>query len=125
MTWSAPSERIKSSLPVLSTPVTSAPYILVSWTANVPAPPAAPLIRTLCPCWTCPLSRIPCRAMTAACGMQVFPALRLDDDVGDLAALLVRHYLDDAAELGTVRRPRLEPDKTWFLQVALRSSLRP
>src|SRR5215204_1989136 len=49
MTWSAPSERIKSSLPVLSTPVTSAPYNLASWIANVPAPPPAPLIITFLP----------------------------------------------------------------------------
>src|SRR5919107_1176018 len=69
MTWSAPNERIKCSLPVLSTPVTSAPYNLASCTANVPAPPPAPLIKTFCPGWTCPLSRIPCRAITAACGM--------------------------------------------------------
>src|SRR5918993_1128289 len=25
--------------------------------------------QTFCPGWTCPLSRIPCRAITAACGM--------------------------------------------------------
>src|SRR5215204_3053827 len=49
MTWSAPNERKKSSLPVLSTPVTSAPYILASCTANVPAPPPAPLIKTFLP----------------------------------------------------------------------------
>src|SRR5829696_3413365 len=69
MTWSAPSERIKPNLPVLSTPVTSAPYILASCTANVPAPPPAPLIRIFCPGWIFPLSRVPGRAITAACGM--------------------------------------------------------
>ena len=50
-------------------PVTSAPYILASCTANVPAPPPAPLIQTF---WLPgrPLyRRFPCRAMTAACGM--------------------------------------------------------
>src|SRR5215208_1197949 len=53
--------------------------------------------------------------------LQPFPALRLDDDVGDLAALLVFYNIGDAADLTTVRRPRLEPDETSFLQVVLRS----
>ena len=39
------SERMKPSLPVLSTPVTSAPCSLASWMANEPAPPPAPLIK--------------------------------------------------------------------------------
>ena len=47
------------------------------------------------------------------------PSLRLDDDVRDLPALLVRHHLGDAADLRTVSRPRFEPDKTSFLQVDL------
>src|SRR5829696_5609939 len=57
--------------------------------------------------------------------LQPFPALRLDDDVGDLAALLVFYNIGDAADLATVRRPRLEPDETSFLQVVLRSSFLP
>ena len=49
MTWSAPSERTKSSLSVLQTPVTSAPRDLAIWTANGPTLPDAPSIRTLSP----------------------------------------------------------------------------
>src|ERR687898_932671 len=75
MTWSAPNERIKSSLPVLSTPVTSAPYFLASCTANVPAPPPAPLIKTFCPGWTCPLSRIPCRRSLPLAGWPLLPRM--------------------------------------------------
>ena len=48
MTWSAPSERTRSTLAVLQTPVTSAPEALAIWTAKVPTPPDAPMIRT---CW--------------------------------------------------------------------------
>src|SRR5437867_1398932 len=75
MTWSAPSELIKSNLPVLSTPVTSAPYNLASCTANVPAPPPAPLIKTICPGLTCPLSRTPlqgdhCRLRDGRCFLE-------------------------------------------------------
>ena len=33
---------------VLVTPVTSDPYDLAIWTAKVPTPPEAPLIRTFC-----------------------------------------------------------------------------
>src|SRR5215217_7794554 len=40
--------------------------------------------------------------------LQPFPALRLDDDVGDLVALLVFYHIGDAADLATVRRPRLD-----------------
>src|SRR5215218_6285197 len=57
--------------------------------------------------------------------LQPFSPLRLDDDVGDLAALLVFYQIGDAADLATVRRPRLEPDETSFLQVVLRSSFLP
>ena len=42
-------DRIVSTFLVLQTPVTSAPNHLASCTANVPTPPDAPLIRTLCP----------------------------------------------------------------------------
>ena len=38
-----------STLPVLHTPVTSAPNDFAIWTAKVPTPPVAPLIRTFCP----------------------------------------------------------------------------
>ena len=55
--------------------------------------------------------------------LQLLPFFRLDDDVRDLPALLVRHYLDDASELRSVSRPRLEPDKTSLLQVVLQISL--
>src|SRR5712691_2459280 len=46
MTWSAPSDRTSSTLRVPHTPVTSAPSNLAIWTAMVPTPPEAPLIRT-------------------------------------------------------------------------------
>ena len=49
MTWSAPSERTRSTLLVLHTPVTSAPSALAICTANVPTPPDAPMISTLLP----------------------------------------------------------------------------
>src|SRR5215208_1847712 len=68
MTWSAPSERTRSTLRVLHTPVTSAPKCLAICTANVPTPPDAPLISTFCPGWICPLSRRPCSAVSAATG---------------------------------------------------------
>src|SRR5260221_446306 len=54
---------------VLHTPVTSAPNALANCTANEPTPPEAPLIRTFCPAWMCPVSRRPCRAVMAATGM--------------------------------------------------------
>ena len=49
MTWSAPSERTRSTFAVLHTPVTSAPNALASCTAKVPTPPDAPMISTCCP----------------------------------------------------------------------------
>ena len=52
MTWSAPSDRTRSTFRVLHTPVTSAPNGLASWTAKVPTPPEAPMIRTRLPGWT-------------------------------------------------------------------------
>src|SRR5260221_9804743 len=51
----------------LQTPVTSAPNDLASCTANVPTPPAAPLIRTRCPGWIRPARR-PCKAVSPARG---------------------------------------------------------
>src|ERR1700691_1731228 len=49
MTRSAPIERSRSSLSLRSTPVTSAPKCLASWTAKAPIPPPAPMIRTFRP----------------------------------------------------------------------------
>jgi hypothetical protein len=49
MTWSAPIDRIMSTLSVLQTPVTFAPNDFAICTANVPTPPDAPLINTLWP----------------------------------------------------------------------------
>src|SRR6185369_3921009 len=57
---------MKSSLPVLSTPVTYAPRRLASWIAKEPEPPPAPLIRTRCPG---PAPLVPCCAITPACGI--------------------------------------------------------
>jgi hypothetical protein len=62
MTWSAPIERTSSSWAVPATPVTWAPNVLASWTANDPTPPAAPMTSTVCPGWTAPSSRTAWRA---------------------------------------------------------------
>ena len=56
MAWSAPIDRTRSVFVVLHTPVTSAPNALAICTANVPTPPAAPMINTFCPGFT--LSRV-------------------------------------------------------------------
>src|SRR6266851_6735271 len=58
-----------SKFRVLHTPVTSALNDLAICTANVPTPPDAPFTRTFYPEWICPLSRRPCRAVSAATGM--------------------------------------------------------
>src|SRR6202011_4503698 len=50
---------------LLQTPCTSAPNALAICTANVPTPPEAPLIRTLYPALTWPVSRRPCKATSA------------------------------------------------------------
>src|SRR6266498_4978134 len=69
MTASAPIDRTRSVFLVLHTPVTWAPSALAIWTANVPTPPDAPLIRTFCPGCTCAASRNAFRAAHAAVGM--------------------------------------------------------
>jgi hypothetical protein len=51
-------------LRVLHTAVTVAPSALAICTAHVPTPPAAPLIRILCPAFNRPASRSPCSATT-------------------------------------------------------------
>ena len=63
MTWSAPSDRTRSTLAVLQTPVTSAPEALAIWTAKVPTPPDAPMISTCWPGCTFAL-RTACSAVT-------------------------------------------------------------
>ena len=68
MTWSAPTERTRSTLRVLHTPVTSAPKALPICTANVPTPPDAPLTSSDWPAWSRPTSRSPCRAVVPASG---------------------------------------------------------
>ncbi len=50
---------------MLDTPVTSAPNAFAIWTAKVPTPPDAPLIRTFWPGWTLPSSRRSWRAVDA------------------------------------------------------------
>src|SRR5207249_6891994 len=57
MTQSAPMDRTMSKFVVLHTPVTFAANDFAICTANVPTPPAAPLIKTFCPCRIRPLSR--------------------------------------------------------------------
>src|SRR5437899_6372315 len=68
MTQSAPMDRTMSKFVVLHTPVTFAANDFAICTANVPTPPAAPLIKTFCPCRIRPLSRRPCSAVSAATG---------------------------------------------------------
>src|SRR5256884_2880853 len=75
MTWSAPIERTMSTLLVLHTPVTFAPNDLAICTANVPTPPAAPLIKTIGPGGISPFSpkpprRRPCNAVNPAIGTE-------------------------------------------------------
>src|SRR5438874_13396227 len=66
MTQSAPMDRTMSKFVVLHTPVTFAANDFALCTANVPTPPAEPLIKTFCPCRIRPLSRKPCSAVSAA-----------------------------------------------------------
>src|SRR2546425_7920142 len=66
MIRSAPINLTISRFLVLHTPVTCAPSHLAICTANVPTPPAAPLIRTFCAGRRLPLSRRPCNAVSAA-----------------------------------------------------------
>ena len=53
---------------MLVTAVTSAPAALASWTAKLPTPPVAPLIRTVWAGWSSPWRRRPWRAVVAAIG---------------------------------------------------------
>ncbi len=62
-------DRTSSTLPALQTPVTSAPKAFAICTANVPTPPDAPMIRTVCPGWTRPWSRRPWSAVHPASGI--------------------------------------------------------
>src|SRR5258705_192764 len=94
MTGSAPMEPTNSTFGALQTPVTSAPNDLANCTANVPTPPAAPLIRTRCPGWIRPQSRRPCSAVNPARGAaaassnETFAVLRSRQvDVLDLKSL--------------------------------------
>ena len=68
MTWSAPSDRTRSTLRVLQTPVTSAPNALAIWTAKEPTPPEAPVTSTVWPGRTCAMSRNACKAVMADVG---------------------------------------------------------
>src|SRR5919204_5797979 len=68
MTWSAPIDRTRSTLLVLHTPVTCAPKALASGTAKLPTPPEAPMITTVCPGRTPPVSRSAWRAANPEIG---------------------------------------------------------
>ena len=80
--------RTRSVLAVLHTPVTSAPKALAICTANVPAPPDAPMIRTFCPACTCAWSRTACKAVSAETGTAA--ACSKDRFAGLGASLLAR-----------------------------------
>src|SRR5437762_13583467 len=86
MTQSAPMDRTMSKFVVLHTPVTFAANDFAICTANVPTPPAAPLIKTFCPHGIRPLSRRPCNAVSAATGADAawsnvtFAGLRTNTD---------------------------------------------
>src|SRR5271157_3774776 len=79
-------DRTKPAFLVLHMPVTSAPNDLAICTANVPTPPAAPLIKTFCLDRICPLSRRPCDAVrpatdtAAACSNVTLPGFVTNDD---------------------------------------------
>src|SRR5271157_2785438 len=79
-------DRTKPAFLVLHMPVTAAPDDLAICTANVPAPPAAPLIKTFCLDRICPLSRRPCNAVrpatdtAAACSNVTLPGFVTNDD---------------------------------------------
>ena len=85
MTLSAPSERTKSTFAELQTPVTLAPDALAICTAKEPTPPAAPMISTRCSGRIPPISRNPCRAVTAEVGtaaaLHEIDIRRLDRDL--------------------------------------------
>src|SRR5215470_9845596 len=102
MTWSAPSEATRSTFRVLHTPVTSAPNALANCTANVPTPPDAPLIKTLCPGRTCPLSRSACNA--------VHPATGTDADVFGESSPIIKaaEHLIPGPQPGHVTAHRLD-----------------
>ena len=63
ITWSAPRERTVFNFVVLHTLVTSAPNDLAIWTANIPTPPTALMIKTFCPNRISHLSRRACFAV--------------------------------------------------------------
>src|SRR6266542_4267226 len=98
MTASAPIDRTRSTLLVLHTPVTWAPTALAIWTANVPIPPDAPLIRTFCPGCTCAVSRSACRAVIAARGTGV-----LGEGAADVGAVAESEDLVARAQIGDLR----------------------
>jgi hypothetical protein len=68
--------------------LTSAPSALAIWTAKVPTPPDAPMIRTCCPAWTRPWSRTAWRAATNPARRMGYgrPALRCHVPRSTLAA---------------------------------------
>src|SRR5919201_1884369 len=111
MMWSAPSERTSSMLrAVPHTPVTSAPSALAIWTAMVPTPPEAPLIRTRVPALTCATSRMATRAVSphitdAAASVNASPAGCLDHARDVAAADRAPGPAQPDARAHDVRRP--------------------
>src|SRR5215471_15884910 len=95
-------DRTISTFLVLQTPVTLAPNDLASCTANVPTPPAAPLIKTLCPGWMCPLSRRPCNAVSAAAGTEAA--------CSNVTLAGFRTNADSEVDAYSARAPRQEPN---------------
>jgi hypothetical protein len=81
MTSSAPSERTRSALPPLHTPVTCAPRALAICTAYVPVPPPAPMTITRRPAVISPAFTA-CNAVwsetgtAAACAKDTLAGLR-------------------------------------------------
>ena len=86
MTWSAPSERTKSTFWVLQTPVTSAPMDFAIWTANGPTLPDAPTISDL-------VARLDRRAATTPQALE-----REDRGVRERGRVLERHVRRDQLE---------------------------
>src|SRR5579859_7559522 len=92
--------RTRSTLAGLHTPVTSAPYALAIWTANVPTPPDAPMISTFCPACTCARSRTAWSAARAETGTAAAWSKERFAGLGASRPARVRAYSAKAAVAG-------------------------
>src|SRR5947199_376883 len=86
----------------LQTAVTCAPNARAIWTANVPTPPDAPLIKTRCPCLIRPWSRSACSAVLPAT-TSTFSA------AGEPGPLATTAFIFTAVE--TMTMPSAQPER--------------